>query len=76
MTRKADAEKAIRYLASQWARKNGITAGSADMPSFDDFRTWLGNEGYSHYLDFRSVMGPLEDAERWFDEELKQTWRN
>ncbi|MCP1470988.1 hypothetical protein J3E64_002685 [Sphingobium sp. OAS761] len=76
MTRKADAEKAIRYLVSQWARKNGIAVGSVDMPSFYDFRSWLGREGYSHYLDFRSVMGPLEDAERWFDEELKQTWRN
>lgn len=74
--KKPEAEKAIRQLIRQWARKNGIQPGAADMPSFDDFRSWVGSEGYSHYLNFRSTAGSLCDAEQWFDEELKQTWRN
>jgi hypothetical protein len=27
------------------------------------------------YLDFRSTAGADYDAEMWFDQELKQTWR-
>jgi hypothetical protein len=46
------------------------------QPSFIDFKSWLRENGYSHYLNFRSVMGPEEDAERWFDQEFGQMWRN
>ncbi|WP_133726916.1 MULTISPECIES: hypothetical protein [unclassified Novosphingobium] len=74
--KKSECEKAIRHLASQWADEVGVQPGQARMPSFSAFRSWLEQRGYGHYLSFRSVMGPLEDAEQWFDEELKQTWRN
>ena len=46
------------------------------MPSFSKFLSWVRQQGFEEYLKFRSTMGPLEDAERWFDEELGQTWRN
>ena len=48
----------------------------ATQPSFVDFKSWLRESGYSHYVNFRSVMGPEEDAERWFDQEFGQTCRN
>jgi hypothetical protein len=74
--RKAESEKAIRYLVTQWAQESGFDPNSGQQPSFSDFKDWLRAKRYSGYLNFRSTMGPLEDAERWFDEELKQTWRN
>lgn len=45
------------------------------MPSFRAFLNWLDHQGYP-YFNFRSVMGPMEDAEQWFDDELKQFWRD
>ena len=75
---KADAEKAIRLLATKWFRQThrGVADSSTIMPSFEDFVSWLRTHGHGRYLDFRSMMGPREDAELWFDQELKQTWRN
>jgi hypothetical protein len=77
--KKSEAEPAIRQLCHQWreARDLPIPAGDPAVHySFSDFKTWLAEKHYSHYLDFRSVMGPEEDAERWFDQEMRQTWRN
>ncbi|MDG4874163.1 hypothetical protein P9273_03500 [Mesorhizobium sp. WSM4935] len=74
--KKDEAEKAIRYLCHEWAKDRGLTITATDEPSFSDFKSWLREKGYSGYLEFRSTMGPLEDAERWFDQEFKQTWRN
>ncbi|MDO7842628.1 hypothetical protein Q5H94_09835 [Sphingomonas sp. CA1-15] len=73
---KPESEKAIRHLVRQWANASGVLPGQSKMPSFDDFVLWLRQRGGSKYLEFRSVMGALEDAELWFDEELRQTWRN
>jgi len=73
---KAECERAIRGLVRKWANLKGILPGSAEMPCYSEFRSWVNGQGYSHYLDFRSVAGPSYDAEQWFDEELKQTWRN
>lgn len=44
-------------------------------PSFSSFKDWLSANGYSHYLNFRSVAGADYDAEMWFDDELGQNWR-
>ena len=74
--KKADAEKAIRSAVTKWARKAGVKVGQPEMPIFEEFVQWMHIEGYGHYFEFRSVMGPMADAEQWFDEELKQTWRN
>ncbi|MBT2187213.1 hypothetical protein [Sphingobium nicotianae] len=73
---KSEAEKAIRYMATKWARAAGVVKGQRDMPDFDEFVSWARSEGYGHYFDFRSTIGAMEDAERWFDEELGQAWRN
>lgn len=74
--KKAESEKAIRSLCHDWYRKHRTTMLDASRPSFYDFKMWLYAEGYSYLLDFQSVAGADEDAERWFDQELKQTWRN
>ncbi|WP_162527185.1 hypothetical protein [Sphingomonas solaris] len=50
--------------------------GSAEQPSFTAFKRWAEAEGYGSYFVFRSTMGALDDAERWFDQELRQAWRN
>jgi hypothetical protein len=74
--KKEDCEKAIRYLCHEWAKARGIPDPPIDQPSFSDFKAWLVEKGYSYYLNFRSVMGADYDAEMWFDQEFKQTWRN
>lgn len=76
MTTKAEAESAIRQMVREWARLKGVRVGQAEMPQFSDFYSWAIFERYEHYFNFRSTMGPMEDAERWFDDELGQSWRN
>lgn len=71
--RKNEAEKIIRYLCHVW--HDGLPYPKPDMPSFEAFKSWLDSNGYSHYLKFQSFAGPDYDAELWFDQELKQTWR-
>lgn len=46
------------------------------MPSFSAFHLWALGWGGAAYFQFRSTLGPLEDAESWFDQELRQAWRN
>lgn len=74
--KRSEAELAIRALVHQWAAKAGIEVGSSKQPSFTAFKRWAEAEGYGGYFVFRSTMGALDDAERWFDQELRQTWRN
>jgi hypothetical protein len=74
--KKSDCESIIRQLCREWARVRGIPSRPDFQPSFVEFKSWLRENGYSRYLNFRSVMGPEEDAERWFDQEFGQTWRN
>ncbi|MCW1430853.1 hypothetical protein [Novosphingobium sp. JCM 18896] len=69
--RKAEAEKAVRFLTTKWFKE----MGRPETPHFSDFVSWLRLEGYSHYLDFRSTMGAQEDAESWFDQELRPALR-
>jgi len=71
--KKADSEKAIRSLSTQWA--NTLSDEDREHPSFSSFKAWLSTNGYGGYMDFRSTMGPDYDAEAWFDEELGQMWR-
>lgn len=74
--KKAECEKAIRNLCHEWAKTPEFTETRSDCPSFSKFKSWLTIKGYDHYLNFRSVMGADYDAELWFDQEFKQTWRN
>ena len=70
---KAESERAIRQLVGEWAMVEGIIRGQAAAPSFDDFRAWARRRGHSHHFEFRSTMGAVDDCERWFDQELRQT---
>ena len=73
--KKDECEKAIRHLCGEWARDAALTHAELEHPSFSAFKAWLSEKGYSRYLDFRSVAGSDYDAELWFDQEFKQTWR-
>lgn len=72
--KKAEAEKAIRSLSTQWFHT--LPEREQEHPSFGSFKGWLRANGYGHYLDFRTTEGADNAAEWWFDHELKQTWRN
>lgn len=71
--KRSEADPAIRYLVGQWARETGVQVGSADQPSISPFRRWAEAQGHGGYLMFRSTIGALDDAERWFDQDLRQT---
>lgn len=70
---KAESERAIRALATTWF--DTLSEEKREHPSFSAFKTWLSQNHYSHYLNFRSRMGADYDAEMWFDDELGQNWR-
>src|ERR1700722_1206111 len=70
---KPECESAIRSLASQWF--HALPDPTPEHPSWSTFKTWLRANGYSHYLEFRSVRGPDADGELWFNQELGQSWR-
>ena len=75
MVTKAEAETAIRRLCREWANETGALAKPDAHPSYSDFTSWLHAKGFGYLLQFRSRMGAREDVERWFDQELRQTWR-
>ena len=74
MTKK-ETEPIIRNLCHDWFAESDLTPAQREHPSFTTFKSWLDSKGYSYLLRFRSVAGADEDAELWFDQELKQTWR-
>jgi hypothetical protein len=74
--KRTEAEPAIRQLVHQWAKAAGVDADAVGQPSFSAFRRWAEEQGYAGYFVFRSTMGAVEDTERWFDQELRQAWRN
>ena len=74
--KRTEAERAIRPLVRKWAKETGVQHEQEEVPEYLEFRSWVNSQGYGHYLTFRSTMGAFEDAERWFDEELGQAWRN
>lgn len=72
---KNECETAIRQLCHEWAKGKGFLILPDFDPGFGNFKNWLVENHYSHYLNFKSVAGPDYDAEVWFDQELKQMWR-
>lgn len=74
--KKGEAKKYLVHLFSLYAKARGTTPAPDYHASFSDFKSWLSDNGYSHYLDFRSVAGSNYDAEMWFDDYFKQAWRN
>ena len=73
--KKSESEAAIRHLCHAWRDAAGLGQAEPGQLSFRDFHRWI-LEHHPHVLDFRSVVGPRDDAERWFDEVFGQTWRN
>lgn len=74
--KKDEAERQVRYLCTVWARHKGIPLDGSIDPSFIEFWIWLKENGHASVLDFKARGGPEYAANRWFDEEFKQTWKN
>ena len=75
MIQKSNAEQEIRYLISQWRRHESRRDVCDDKLHCSDFIDWLRENSPGH-LDFRSTMPGEDCIESWFDQELKQAWRN
>lgn len=72
---KTDAERAIRSLCHRWRAEAGLDAADQTKLSFYSFLTWV-REHHSAYLAFRSSTSVIDDVERWFEAEFRQTaWR-
>ena len=74
--KKDECEQKIRYLCSKWANERGILMSGEVDPSFQEFLSWMRDNGWYQYLDFRAQGGPLYVAQMWFDQEFKQSWKN
>ena len=72
---KDEAERGIRYLCHEWAKRVGVVPDPTADPNFGGFIAWISAE-HSAYLNFRTTTSVRDDVERWFDQEFKQTWRN
>ena len=73
--KKQEAERLIRSVVHDWANETGFNPTSGTMPSFLSFQHWL-KQHFPSASAFRSSTSPERDVEQWFDEELKQNWRN
>lgn len=73
--KRSDCKKAFPSLCAEWVKDAGLTPEELKHPSFSAFKSWLRARAYDHYLNFRSRAGSDYDAELWFDQEFKQTWR-
>jgi hypothetical protein len=72
--KKPEAELAIKALCREW-RKTCLPDAPEDKLYFTDFHSWL-LQRHPEVLRFRSVVSPVDEAERWFDNEFGQSWRN
>ncbi len=66
--KKTEVQTAIRHLVREWAKATDFDRTSDKRPSLSEFKSWLSEKHYAHYLSIRSEGAP----EQWFDEELKQ----
>lgn len=78
--KKSECKAAIEQLAHEWLKTQPPldvrkSEGLYQYPSFLSFQTWLHDQGYGIYLDFRSQYGALNEAEGWFEAILKPVWR-
>lgn len=70
---KWESEQIVRWTCHDWLREQ--PEAEREHPSFANFRAWLETRCPSVFT-FRSRADPLYDAEMWFDDELRQRWRN
>ena len=73
--RKGEAKVAFEQMFDNWEKELGITITAEHDPSFSDFCSWVERNHFSHYFNFRSVMGARDDVENWFISRFKQRWR-
>ena len=74
MTKK-EVEEHFAGLLSAWRGLPENAEADEQELNFCDFYSWL-EANYPEATKFRSVMGPREDLERWFDHMTHQSWRN
>ena len=67
---KGEAEKAVRWLVSQWRESAGYGLAAAKDVPFGEFYSWLQNE-HPECLDFRTTGSVRDTVERWFDDEVR-----
>ncbi len=72
--KKGECETFIRELCRKWGKRHGVSASPASQPSFQEFISWV-RQNYPAYLKFKTSTSVEYDAEMWFDQEFKQTWR-
>jgi len=70
---KAEARKAFPALFASWRSLPANAQTNDQLLHFSDFYNWL-EQNRPEATCFRSVMGPKEDIEVWFDEATHQTW--
>jgi hypothetical protein len=70
---KAEVQKAFPGIFSKWRELPEYAEVDDQELHFFDFYNWL-ESNYPEATKFRSVMGPREDIELWFDEAAHQMW--
>jgi len=71
VTKKSDAETAVRQMCKEWAKEHGIASKDLATASFVEF--WQrAQSNYSSYLNFRTTTGVRYDVETWFEDEMGQ----
>ena len=73
--KKPDAEREIRALVWVWRQQEPQRGLEKNQLHFSDFFRWIKDNSPGH-LKFRSTVPIDYLIEMWFDDELKQRWRN
>lgn len=72
---KAEVRRLFPALLAAWRALPENRGTDEQDLRFFDFYSWLSGS-YPDAIKFRSVMGPRDDLEHWFDEATHQSWRN
>jgi len=72
---KAEVRRLFPALLAAWRALAEVSDTDEQQLRFSDFYSWL-RSAHPDAIRFRSVMGPREDLEQWFDEATHQSWRN
>lgn len=72
---KAEVHSLFPALLSTWRALPDVRGTDEQNLRFSDFYSWL-RDSHPDATRFRSVMGPREDLEQWFDVATRQGWRN
>jgi hypothetical protein len=73
--RKEEAKVAFEQMFDNWEKELGTCITAEHDPSFSDFCSWAERNHFSHYFNFRSIMGARDDVENWFNNRFEQRWR-